>query len=144
MNYSEQISIGNATAADYRHYSEATVVTGRSPRARTKRANYTLAAARSHRTTKADFEELAKGFLEETAHVSSIHAIMLHPNFIKLVGMGKPALPWIFRRLAANPIQWLPALAAITRQNPADPADQGNVDKTVGAWIRWGKASGYC
>jgi hypothetical protein len=53
--------------------------------------------------------------------------------------MGKDALPLIIKELRQRPGFWFWALEAITRQNPIDSGDAGNISKMTSAWLKWAK-----
>lgn len=66
---------------------------------------------------------------------------MAHPAYLKIIGMGKDALPFIFKDLDARPDDWIPALMSITEDNPVKPDD--NFEQAVKAWLRWGREHNY-
>jgi hypothetical protein len=75
--------------------------------------------------------------------MSSTTEIALHPAYYKIIGMGRVALPWIFRELRDRGGQWFLALRAITRENAVKPEDKGKIPKMTAAWLRWGEEHGY-
>lgn len=87
------------------------------------------------------FSRLEAQWEEDTAFVSSAHEFVLHPAYLEIIGMGLPALPFIFRRLSQSPAPWFPALRAIVGFDPGDGAP--DADAALTAWIDWGRAHGY-
>lgn len=89
-----------------------------------------------------EFRHHADLWLSETANSSSIRQSVLHPSYQRIIGMGKPALPLIFERLAARPDPWFWALRAITGVDPVNPNDAGQVRKMADAWLAWARDRG--
>lgn len=89
------------------------------------------------------FRGLAERWRRETGLLSSIEEKVLHPAYQQIVGMGPEAIPLILRELQRRPGHWFWALNAITRDNPVDSKDAGNVRKMTEAWLRWGEERGY-
>ena len=57
--------------------------------------------------------------------------------------MGEPAVPLILQRMQAQGGHWFHALRDITKANPVQPADRGNVSAMQEAWLNWGEENGY-
>ncbi|MDQ6805142.1 MAG: hypothetical protein M3065_09260 [Actinomycetota bacterium] len=64
----------------------------------------------------------------------------MHPAYQRIIGLGRPAVPLILKRLAEEPAQWFWALTAITGEDPA--VGQTTLDGAAGAWLSWGRARG--
>lgn len=77
----------------------------------------------------------------ETKHVSSLSKMVLHPSYLRIIGMGRPALPLLLRELEKNRGHWLVALNAIEGKDHAPPGSTFN--QAVDAWISWGRQQGY-
>ena len=90
---------------------------------------------------EAEFKSLAEQWYRETGMLSLMHKKALHPAYQRIIGMGREALPFIFRELKQRHGHWLWALAAITGQDAARPGD--NFTQAVEAWLEWGKTHGY-
>lgn len=91
-----------------------------------------------------DFREAVSRWRNETAHVSSIPDIVMHPSYQKIIRMPKKEIvPLILRELRDGGGFWFPALHAITDANPVDPQDRGNVKKMTQAWLDWGQREGW-
>jgi len=87
------------------------------------------------------FSRLYSQWKAETAGVSSIQRVVLNPNYLKIIGMGKPVIPFILDALAQKPDHWFVALSALTDDNPTDPGD--NLIEAVSNWLNWGISKGY-
>ena len=85
------------------------------------------------------FEELARAWTAETAHISSPVKLMEHPAYRQIVGLGPAVLPLLLRDLAENRRFWFPALNAITGENPVPDDAAGEIGKMIEAWIEWGR-----
>jgi hypothetical protein len=93
-------------------------------------------------TLEQRFSRLRNEWQTETSHVSSLHKIVMHPAYQRIIGMGPSAVPMMLRDMKKSPEHWLWALNAITEQ---DPAPEGaNFEQAVQAWIKWGEKKGIC
>ena len=90
---------------------------------------------------EAQFNELARQWYRETRMLSSVHQIVLHPAYQKIIGMGREALPLIFRELRQSRGHWLWALAMITREDHGEPGQPFR--EAVDSWLKWGEKMGY-
>ncbi len=67
--------------------------------------------------------------------------IVSHPAYQKIIALGTPELPLIFRDLSNRQSLWFWALYRITG---ADPVAEGQAgDAAVAAWLARGEARGY-
>jgi hypothetical protein len=89
------------------------------------------------------FQRLAREWREETAHLSSMTKMVMHPKYQRIIGMGPAVLPLLFRELQKNPDHWFWALQAITNEDPTQPEDLGNVPKMAASWLKWAEEKGY-
>jgi hypothetical protein len=87
----------------------------------------------------ARFDALARQWRDETAHLSSIHAIVSHPCYLQIIGLGYSAVPLLLAELRDCPDHWFVALSAITGENPVPPEDSGHVLRMAEHWLRWGR-----
>jgi hypothetical protein len=87
------------------------------------------------------FGELVSQWKQETWPISSVRKRMSHPAYLKIIGMGPPALPFIFKSLREEPEHWFGALEAITRENLAPNAE--NMYQLRDAWLGWARSHGY-
>jgi hypothetical protein len=88
-----------------------------------------------------EFRAQADQWRRDTLHTSSLTKMIVHPSYLKIIGMGSSVLPLLFRELEQRPDHWLVALNAITGQDPA-PTDS-TFDEAVAAWLDWGRTHGY-
>jgi hypothetical protein len=88
------------------------------------------------------FREHADRWKTDTGHMSSITRAIAHPSYLRIIGMGKKAIPLLLKELRERPDHWLVALNAITGE---DPAPEGaNFTEAVAAWVKWGEAKNLC
>ncbi len=101
-------------------------------------------ASTSNNQTKERFEKLATSWKANTKFISNVTAKTLNPDYQKIIGMGKDAIPFILDDLEANgPNDWYWALTAITDTNPITPEIAGNMVAMTEAWLQWGRQAGY-
>ncbi len=79
----------------------------------------------------------------ETALLSSITEIALHPAYQQIIGMGKDAIPLILAELKRKPGHWFWALKAVTGEDPVLPEQRGRIKEMTEAWLLWGRKQGY-
>src|SRR5262245_14241574 len=89
------------------------------------------------------FIRLRDGWKSRRGHESSTLALVMHPAYQSIIGMGRDVVPLILRELASCPDRWFWALRAITEEDPVRPEDRGNSKAMTQAWLRWGKEQGY-
>jgi hypothetical protein len=87
------------------------------------------------------FNRLAKRWYSETRRLASAEQMVLHPAYQQIIGMGKDALPLIFKELNRTRGHWIWALAMILRDDKAKPGM--NFREAVDAWLAWGRNNGY-
>jgi hypothetical protein len=75
--------------------------------------------------------------------LSVVSKIAIHPAYQRIIGMGQPVIPLIFRELEREPDHWFWALQSITGENPVSVDRQGNITQMAAAWLEWGKAHGH-
>jgi len=95
------------------------------------------------RQAKTDFEifrELVDIWKRETWYKSPISRRVSHPAYLKIIGLGPKAIPWILQELRQEPDYWFAALEAITREPSPDAA---NLLELRNAWLNWAKQNGY-
>jgi len=103
-----------------------------------------IAARRRHGELAVEhlFHKCVARWKDETGHLSSITRAITNPSYLRIIGMGKEALPLLLKELQERPDHWLVALNAITGE---DPAPEGaNFREAVAAWIKWGEARKLC
>ena len=99
-----------------------------------------MAASMQDHSTR--FETLADEWARATRFQSSSTEIAMHPAYQQIIGMGPTALPLILDRLSRRTEHWFWALAAISGEDPVDPADAGKVEAMAESWLRWGRSRG--
>lgn len=91
----------------------------------------------AHDPNESKFRELTRQWQDETATSSSVTEMAMHPAYQQIIGMGRDALPFIFRELEKAPHHWFWALRAITGENPVKPEHRGNLDAMTKDWLEW-------
>jgi hypothetical protein len=94
-------------------------------------------------TVAQKFRALADLWREETAHLSSITQIAMHPAYQQIIGMGQGVIPFILQELAKEPNQWFWALRALTGIDPVPPLERGRIRNMAAAWLHWGREEGH-
>jgi hypothetical protein len=93
------------------------------------------------------FEALRVAWRTERPKNSSlISEICFSPSYLRIMGMGKDALPFIMEQLieeGEEPDHWFMALQAITGADPVDEENRGDIVMMAEAWLRWGEKEGY-
>ena len=89
------------------------------------------------------FHRLKEKWEMETAFLSSISDIVMHPAYQQIIGMGPAAIPFILREISIRQGQWFWALKSITNEDPVKPEHRGIVAEMSRAWLQWGKERGY-
>ena len=90
------------------------------------------------------FRDLATQWkLERRWISSSIRAMISHPAYLRIVGMGERAIPFILEELRTEPDHWFVALHSITGVNPVPEESRGRLAEMSAAWIEWGQKHGY-
>jgi hypothetical protein len=77
----------------------------------------------------------------DTKHYSSVGKMVLHPSYLRIIGMGRQVLPLLLKELEARSNHWLIALNAITGEDPATP--ESTFQEAVDTWLSWGRNKGY-
>ncbi len=89
------------------------------------------------------FNNLKTEWEEDTAFLSSISEISMHPAYQQIIGMGKTALPLILNELINKTGHWFWALKSITGEDPITLDQRGNINKMTNTWILWGIENNY-
>ena len=89
------------------------------------------------------FLELKSLWEEETAILSSITEISMHPAYQQIIGMGQTAVPYILSELTEKPGHWFWALKSITGEDPVRQEQRGRLKEMTKSWLKWGKEKGY-
>ncbi len=89
---------------------------------------------------EAIFEDLVDQWRRETGHSSILQDIIFHPTYLRIIGLGEPALPLLLRELQQRPSHLLVALQSIARENPVRPG--ASLKQAIEDWLAWGRAKG--
>jgi hypothetical protein len=88
-----------------------------------------------------EFFELAATWQRDTRHYSITSKKIVHPAYLRIIGMGKPVVPLVLQSLQEKPAHWFSALRAITNSDPAFTAS--NPSEAREAWLAWGREHHY-
>ena len=83
------------------------------------------------------FREMVDLWRRETWYKSSIGRRISHPAYLRIIGLGKQAIPWILQELRQEPDYWFPALEALARDNFSPKAT--SMQELREAWLQWGE-----
>jgi len=89
------------------------------------------------------FAELGATWREERGISSSLTDMVLSLPYQRVIGLGKPVVPYILAELTRKPDHWFWALTAITGADPVPPEAAGDVQAMTQAWIKWGDEAGF-
>lgn len=89
------------------------------------------------------FRRLSQEWKARKSHVACVEDAILHPAYLRIIGMGSDAVPLILAELERELDHWFPALYAITEAEPVAEADQGKMSRMATAWLEWGRANGF-
>jgi hypothetical protein len=89
------------------------------------------------------FRTLVTSWKKEIAFESSLTEILMNHHYLKIIGLGPPALPLILEELQREPDRWFLALESITGEDPAASAENtGDFKKISEIWLEWGRDRG--
>jgi hypothetical protein len=90
-------------------------------------------------TTEQRFRKLADKWSSEVSTISSPRDLVSHPCYREIIKLGWDVVPYLLEDLQHNDGYWFEALHEITRIQPFDRNDAGNVKRMTAAWVAWGK-----
>src|SRR6266446_2573528 len=93
--------------------------------------------------TEAQFGSLSQKWREEVGAESSLSKITGNMNYLRVISLGKKAVPLILRDLQREPAPWFLALRAITGAEDVGQEHAGNFRMMASSWIAWGREKGY-
>jgi hypothetical protein len=93
--------------------------------------------------TEDQFGALSKQWREEVGAESSLSKITGNMNYLRIISLGKKAVPLILRDLQREPAPWFLALRAITGEQNVGREYAGNFKQMADSWISWGREKGY-
>lgn len=85
------------------------------------------------------FKELANRWKKETGHYSTMIHVTRNENYLRIIALGKPIIPYILRDLEKEPDYWFEALRLLTGHNPVSKDHLGDLDKMTSDWLNWGR-----
>lgn len=89
------------------------------------------------------FYELFQEWHAETVFNSDSMQSVMSKSYQRIIGMGKRALPFIFKELPKCLDDWFWALEAITGENPVKPEHYSSFKSSIQDWVLWGREHGY-
>lgn len=98
---------------------------------------------RSEDEVAAQFAQLRSEWQRDTMLSSDHVAILMHPAYYKIVGLGLQVLPHIFKDLAVGGGPWFLALEAITHDTSVTAASGNDTNRLRENWLTWGRDNGY-
>ncbi len=105
--------------------------------------HFLIPISRQKTTCSIKFLELKSRWEAETAILSSITSIAMHPAYQQIIGMGLNAIPLILEEMKEKPGHWFWALKSITGKDPVLPEQRGRIKEMTKAWLNWGKEQDY-
>jgi hypothetical protein len=111
----------------------------------TKSSHFVCMVASKHVSTSVEdaFKELSNRWREETEFLSSPYEMSMNESYQQIIGLGESVVHLILQDLVSTHDHWFWALKAITRQNPVNDQDAGDITRMANSWIAWGKEKGY-
>lgn len=94
-------------------------------------------------TIVSKFQNLVTTWKKDTIFLSSSSEKFSHPAYLKIIGLGEPAVSLILKEMKENGGHWFLALRSITDEDPVNSADAGKIKKMTEAWLQWGMQNGY-
>ena len=88
------------------------------------------------------FVRLAAQWHHDTDHRSSPSRIADHDAYLKILTLGRAAVPLILQDLRDHGGDWYRALRILTDENPVPPEHQGIPGLMNEDWINWGRTHG--
>lgn len=83
------------------------------------------------------FNHLASKWHDETDHLSSTTAAVTNLNYLRIIALGRRAVPLILRDLDERGGQWHLALQAITGEWPVPEDARGDIERMNRYWMDW-------
>jgi hypothetical protein len=105
--------------------------------------HYLIPFSRQWSNSLLRFSMLKAEWEADTAHLSSVTEIAMHPAYQQIIGMGPIAIPLILSEMKKKPDHWFWALKSITGEDPVLQENRGQIMQMTKAWLRWGIEQGY-
>ena len=90
-----------------------------------------------------EFELLYARWKKDTLNLSSVSAIVGHPDYQRMIEMGEPIVHLLLHKLIEGGALCCTALSEITNTELITEETAGDVPKMQSAWIRWAMKNGY-
>jgi hypothetical protein len=90
---------------------------------------------------RSEFQALAEQWHRDTRHSSLISQKIAHPAYLRIIGMGRPAIVLLLEELRDRPAHWFAALRAVTNLDPIPPGSNPLAARE--AWLTWGRRQDY-
>ena len=87
------------------------------------------------------FNQLAKRWKRDLKFFSFAYLAYTHEDYLKIIKMGKKALPYILKDLEKTRRYWFHALTQITGESIIKEEDKGDLNKMTKCWLDWAKKS---
>jgi hypothetical protein len=88
----------------------------------------------------AKFDSLVTEWRTDNLLLSSMSKKLMHPAYLRIIGLGPSVLPLLLRELEQRPSYWFSALTAISGDDPVP--DSASFDEAVQVWTEWGREKG--
>jgi hypothetical protein len=82
------------------------------------------------------FQAYVEQWRADTLALSSTRQITSHPNYKKIIELGRKVLPLVLQELQDRPTYWFAALEELAPEGPRGPF--GNFNERRQAWLTWG------
>jgi|MudIll2142460700_1097286.scaffolds.fasta_scaffold04144_2 hypothetical protein len=105
--------------------------------------HYLIPFSRQWSNSLIRFSMLRAEWEADTAHLSSVTEIAMHPAYQQIIGMGPIAIPLILSAMKKKPDHWFWALRSITGEDPILNENRGQIPQMTKAWLNWGVEQGY-
>jgi hypothetical protein len=89
------------------------------------------------------FLNLKQEWEADTAMLSSVTEIAMHPAYQQIIGMGPLAIPYILNEMKVRTGHWFWALKSITGEDPVPLGSRGKIAEMTKVWVSWGEKQGY-
>lgn len=94
-------------------------------------------------TTEETFAALANRWHDETDLLSSPARITSSHSYLRIIAMGRRAIPMILEDLRERGGLWYQTLRVLSEEDPVPTEDRGDIGRMKEAWIQWGRDRGY-
>lgn len=89
-----------------------------------------------------EFQRHSKLWREETMFSSSLTDMFSHPSYLRIIGLGREALPLVLLSLKKEGLWWFAALRAMSGESPDEGANMGDLQQLRDIWLKWGRENG--